>query len=182
MDRGKGNVYVLWSSILDHHQKDKITNTRKWVLALGWLGSSLETGVMSWDKELKVELLFLYRRLPPGHPPGGGVSGTSIWEETPGQNLGQPSEIIVLGWPGSTLGQPRRSWWKWLGRWVSEPHGWGCWPHHPAYRLRAWKANISKPNSFTDTFMQGFDCIIDALLLYFIIFVFFKKILTYKVH
>lgn len=114
--------------------------------------------------------------------PWGGVSGTSIWEETPGQNLGQPSEIIVLGWPGSTLGQPRRSWWKWLGRWVSEPHGWGCWPHHPAYRLRAWKANISKPNSFTDTFMQGFDCIIDALLLYFIIFVFFTKILTYKVH
>lgn len=30
--------------------------------------------------------------------------------------------------------------------------------------------------------MQGFDRIIDALLLYFIVFVFFKKILTYKVH
>lgn len=41
--------YVLWSRVLGHDRKDKITITRIWVSTLGWLGSSLETGTGTWS-------------------------------------------------------------------------------------------------------------------------------------
>lgn len=110
------SIYALWWRVLAHDRKDKIMNTRKSVvLVLGWLSSSLETGAMSWDTQEE--------RLPPGHLPGEVFQGRPSGRRPPGKNLGQLIEIIVLGWPGSTSGHRRQSWWKWLGSLTVEAAG-----------------------------------------------------------
>lgn len=51
----------------------------------------------------------------------GGGSG----EEVPGKPHNM-LERLPLGWPGNILVYSRMSWWRWLGRWRSEPLCLGC--------------------------------------------------------
>lgn len=64
-------------------------------------------------------------------PSWGGVLGTSIWEETPGQTRGYAGQIMYHGWTGNALGFPWWSWWKWLVTDLSKLPSWSFRRPHP---------------------------------------------------
>lgn len=83
----------------------------------------------------------------PWTPPWGGVSDTSIWEETPGQTW----EMLYRLDLSAALGFPQRSWWKCLERGIS---GTPCWAathkgkkHNAGSSCSCRKHTNSNPNS-----------------------------------